>query len=197
MNPDRRDLLKVLGVLGIGGGASALYLSDDAADKSATSPSGRNRSSPTDRPPSAGQTEERTNYARAVERVDDTFQQTPTLPAAYTFDYDPVDVSFEDRALSRFVATPVGSADGDRMHVRSGTASVDALATRFRRWLGVPNDQWGEVSLVEERIPLHGGANRNRVAVVGTVEGRNLVVCARAVDEPTLTAVLDDWTLDV
>lgn len=190
MDPDRRDVLTVLGVVGAGGAASALFLAEDSESEPAGS------SEPTDDPPSP---ETRPNdpdgYAAAVERAGSETGETPALPEEQTFDYDPVDVAFEDRWLGRFVASPAAGGSGDRLRVTPGTGSAADAVTIFRRWLGVPDNQWGETALADESVTLRGGDAGRTVAVLGTVDGRDLVVGARAVDDATLGRVVSSWTL--
>jgi hypothetical protein len=219
MNPDRRDVLKVLGVLGLGGGVSALYASQRSSDDSAprpptATPRTRSRdedeeddptarsptSSPGTRTPDEGNEGARISreYTAAVEQVGDEHRYTPSLPEAYTFDYDPVDVRFEDRWIARFVATPAAQGIGDRLRLRPGTRSATDLVTLLRNWHGVPNEQWRETQLAEQTVRLYGGTFRERTAVFGTLDSSpKLVVGARARDETTLERILSSWTLDL
>ncbi|MFB6139344.1 MAG: hypothetical protein ABEJ26_02790 [Halosimplex sp.] len=194
MDPDRRDLLKVLGALGVGGAGSVLLLSDGPGDGSPASETPSGSGTPTTGRP--GRPDESEDYAAAVERAGSDLTEPPSLPEAGGFDYDPVDVTFEDRWLGRFVATPVADGNGDRMRATPGTDSADEVSRTFRRWLGVSDDQWGETTLADEAVTLRGGRLGERVAVFGTVDSRDLVVGARAVDEETLRGLLDDWTVE-
>jgi len=194
MDPDRRDLLKVLGVLGVGGAGSAVLLSGDADDRPSGSPeTASDAETPTTdgRPQSGGREE----YAAAVERAGSDLTEPPSLPEATGFDYEPLDVSFEGRWLGRFVASPVDDGNGDRMRATPGTGSPDEVLTTFRRWLGVPDERWGEATLAGETVELRGGTVGGRVAVLGTVDSRGSVVAARAIDEGTLDGVTSSWDL--
>ncbi|WP_135364580.1 hypothetical protein [Halosimplex halophilum] len=194
MDPDRRDLLKVLGVLGVGGAGSAVLLSGDDGDQPSDSPS---TASDVGTPTTGGEPQSggREDYAAAVERVGSDLTEPPSLPEPTRFDYDPVDVSFEDRWLGRFAASPANGGDGDRMRATPGTGSPDEVLTTFRRWLGLPDERWGEATLAGETVELRGGAIGGVIAVLGTVDGRGLVVGARAVDEATLDGVVSSWEL--
>lgn len=190
MDPDRRDVLTVLGVLGVGGGVSALFLAEDSGDGPVRSSESR------DGPPSTEtQTGDPNGYAAAVERAGSETGGTPSVRDEQIFDYDPVDVTFEDRWLSRFVASPAADGSGDTIRARPGTGSADELLRTFRRWVGVSREQWGETTLADEAVSLRGGKTTGQVAVFGTVERRDLVVGARAVDEATLEAVVSAWDL--
>jgi|GEM_PF-2511845 len=197
MDAERRDVLKVLGVLGVGGGASALYLSGDGDERPAES---EQRTGSTDTTGAATDAPTATaadanGYAAAVERASSDLGGTPPLPSVQPFDYEPVDVTVDDRWLARFVARPTDDGDGDKLRATPGTQSASDLAAALRDWLGLPDERWGETTLAGETVALHGGTVRDRVAVVGTVDGRSLVVGARATDEATLEAITSSWDL--
>ncbi|WP_436908901.1 hypothetical protein [Halosimplex marinum] len=194
MDPDRRDLLKVLGVLGVGGAGSALLLSGgDGGPSSGVPETASDAGTPTTG--GRAQSGSREDYAAAVERVGSDLTEPPSLPEPTRFDYDPVDVSFEERWLGRFVASPADGGEGDRMRATPGTGSPDEVLTTFHRWLGLPDERWGEATLAGETVELRGGAADGRVAVLGTVDSRDLVVVARAVDEATLDGIVSSWGL--
>ena len=195
MDAERRDVLKVLAVLGVGGGASALYLSGDGDERPAGSERGTDSTETTGDPPTAT-VGDANGYAAAVEDASADLGGTPPLPSVQPFDYDPVDVTFDDRWLARFVARPTDGADGDRLRAIPGTQSASELAAALRNWLGLPDERWGETTLAGETVALHGGTVRDRVAVVGTLDGRDQVVGARAADGATLESIVAEWTIE-
>jgi hypothetical protein len=191
MNAERRDVLKVLTVLGVGGAGSALLLSGDGDERPAGS---ERRTDSTDAPTAT--VGDANGYAAAVERASADLGGTPPLPSVQPFDYEPVDVTFDDRWVARFVARPTDGADGDRLRVTPGTRSAEELAATVHNWLGLPDERWVETTLAGETVALHGGKVRDRVAVVGTLDERDLVVGARAVDGVALESVVAEWTIE-
>jgi hypothetical protein len=191
MNAERRDVLKVLTVLGVGGAGSALLLSGDGDERPAGS---ERRTDSTDAPTAT--VGDANGYAAAVERASADLGGTPPLPSVQPFDYEPVDVTFDDRWVARFVARPTDGADGDRLRVTPGTQSAEELTATVHNWLGLPDERWVETTLAGETVALHGGKVRDRVAVVGTLDERDLVVGARAVDGVALESVVAEWTIE-
>jgi hypothetical protein len=168
---DRRTVLEVLGLVGVGAGA---YLAHDRGYLAIDGTGGG--AGPT--PPSGG-----TDGGPAT-RINDIYRTLPVEPTAPTpaptfdFEYDPVDVTLADsERFRRVIARPATNADGDRIRVvPAGTA--DDLARTLRVIWGVGTDTTAESTVDGTDVTLSGGTYNGVAALVGTTP-EGAVVAAR------------------
>lgn len=171
----RRDVLKLLGLAGVGAGGAVVLTNDDLnplADDSDSDSSTTGTTDPDD------------PVAEAASKIEDAYQPVRAFPESVDLSYGSVETSTDDDRFSHVTAATTESGDGDRIRIDVTGGQPAEVASMLRSLWQTGTEQTTTRTVSGTSVEFVGGASETLgvAALLGTFDAGTTpaVLVARA-----------------